>query len=298
MQCIKPVRITKNLSPQDFPDGLLVPCGQCIACRISKRREWTIRMLHELEDHKESCFVTLTYSENNVPENKSLKKEDLQKFMKRLRKSLEPTGRKIRYFACGEYGDKTERPHYHLIIFGLGLKNEDRSYIMDAWPYCDWSNRHIRNKSFGLVEPDSVRYVAQYIDKKFTGDKANVEYTKKGREPCFRCLSLGIGKNWCDKNRDQIIQSKKITFKGIPMQLPRYYINRLGIPTDSLREKSIETDLHLVEHYTGISDITRDEFYKYASVDEVIELEDAIRNAKKQNEKNLIAKSNLKTKKL
>ena len=298
MQCIKPVRLFKNLSPQEFPDGLLVPCGKCIACRISKRREWSVRMLHELEHHQKSVFVTLTYSDYYLPQNNSLKKEDLQKFMKRLRKSLEPTGRKIRYFACGEYGDQTERPHYHLIIFGLGLSNEDRTYIMDAWHYCDWSNSHIRNKSFGLVEFDSVRYVAQYIDKKFTGDKANAEYTEKGREPCFRILSLGIGKNWCDKNREQIIQNKKLTLNGIPMQLPRYYINRLGIPTDSLRDKSIEKDMHLVEKYTGVSDITRDDFYKYASVDEVIELENAISNAKKQNEKNLIAKSNLKTKKL
>ena len=298
MQCIRPVRLFKNLSPQEFPDGLLVPCGQCIACRISKRREWTIRMLHELEDHKESVFVTLTYSDNYLPENKSLKKEDLQKFMKRLRKSLEPTGRKIRYFACGEYGDQTERPHYHLILFGLGLSNEDRTYIMDAWPYCDWSNSHIRNKSFGLVEPDSIRYVAQYIDKKFTGDKANAEYTEKGRQPCFRCLSLGIGKIGVIKNREQIIQSKKLTLNGIPMQLPRYYINRLGIPTDSLREKSIEKDLHIVEHYTGVSEITRDDYYRFASVDEVLELENAIKSAKNQNEKNLIAKSNLKTKKL
>ena len=58
MQCINPVRLFKNLSPQDYPDGLLVPCGKCIACRISKRREWSIRMLHELEDHQKSVFVT------------------------------------------------------------------------------------------------------------------------------------------------------------------------------------------------------------------------------------------------
>ena len=69
------------------------------------------------------------------------------------------------------------------------------------------------------------------------------------------------------------------------MQLPRYYINRLGIPTDSLKDKSIERDMHIVEHYTGVSDITRDEFYRYASVDEVIELENAIKSAKIQNEK-------------
>ena len=83
---------------------------------------------------------------------------------------------------------KTERPHYHLIIYGLGLNIEDRTLIMDAWPYCDWSNSHIRNKSFGLVEPDSVRYVAQYIDKNLQEIKQMLSIPKKAVSLVFDAL--------------------------------------------------------------------------------------------------------------
>jgi len=129
MQCTNPVRLFrvrtkfgyKQINPSEYPDGLLVPCGKCMHCRVAKRREWSLRMLHELDEHEDSIFITLTYDEDNVPENMSLRKADLQKFFKRLRKAL--GDRTIKYFACGEYGDKTERLHYHSIIFGLSLKD-------------------------------------------------------------------------------------------------------------------------------------------------------------------------------
>ena len=103
MRCTSPVRL-RHLSPSLYPDGLLVPCGKCLACRIAKRTEWAMRMLHELSDYDDAVFVTLTYDEDHIPSNQSLKKSDLQKWFKRVRKEIEP--KKIRYFACGEYGEK------------------------------------------------------------------------------------------------------------------------------------------------------------------------------------------------
>ena len=73
--------------------------------------------------------------------------------------------KKIRYFACGEYGDRTARPHYHAIVFGLSLSSDDKQMVKDSWPFCDWSNCSIARNSFGMAEPDSISYVAQYIDK-------------------------------------------------------------------------------------------------------------------------------------
>ena len=133
MQCINPVRITKGLDVTRFPDGLLVGCGKCVMCRIAKRREWTLRLIHESVYWEDSVFLTLTYSDDYLPKNGSLDKRQLQLFIKRLRKSL--NGRSIKYFACGEYGDNTERPHYHLIIFGISLCQEDKEKVMMAWPY-------------------------------------------------------------------------------------------------------------------------------------------------------------------
>ena len=156
MQCTNPV----YLRDKDMD----VPCGKCLGCLISYRRMWSARMLHEAEYWDDAIFVTLTYSDEFVPKayltgRLTLKKEDLQKFFKRLRRRLdfESFGpsvrvRKIRYYACGEYGDKneyrkgkigTERPHYHMIIFGMRADRNDRNIIAECWPYADWSNPSI-----------------------------------------------------------------------------------------------------------------------------------------------------------
>lgn len=89
--------------------ALQVPCGKCIGCKSDKAMMWSIRCYHEASLHERNAFVTLTY-EDAPP---ALVKEDLQKFFKRARHSFD-----FRYFACGEYGEATHRPHYHALIFG------------------------------------------------------------------------------------------------------------------------------------------------------------------------------------
>lgn len=113
VKCVKP-RVIKCADGQHRT----VPCGQCIACRLNKVRDWTLRIMHEAKFYKDNVFLTITYSPENLPADGSIHKEDLQLFLKRLRKALGEE--KIRYFACGEYGEKYSRPHYHLIIFGIG----------------------------------------------------------------------------------------------------------------------------------------------------------------------------------
>ena len=236
MQCTNPVRLLPkrdklgrwSLDPSEYPDGLLVPCGRCMACRIAKRREWSIRMLHELSYHDDAVFLTLTYNDTYLPPNASLDKAALQKFFKRLRKRL--GDRKIRYFACGEYGDEGGRPHYHAIIFGLSLRAEDKKLVVESWPFCDWSNPKIFKGAFGLVEPDSIRYVAQYIDKKYTGDFAQKEYADKNREPVFKLSSLGLGKQFCDDNCARLSTDLSVTVNGIVAALR----DIISIGSDSL----------------------------------------------------------------
>ena len=94
----------------------LVPCGQCMACRINHQRQWATRMVHESYSHKESCFVTLTIDDEHRNATHSVDQRDMQLFIKRLRKELQP--QKIRIFFCAEYGTKSNREHYHAIIFG------------------------------------------------------------------------------------------------------------------------------------------------------------------------------------
>ena len=294
MQCTKPVTLQikyKSGRPSLlYPDGLTVPCGKCLACRISKRREWSLRMLHELDNHEDSCFLTLTYDDEHLPTADSLCKRDLQLFIKRLRKSLEP--RKIRYFACGEYGEETNRPHYHAIIFGLSLKDDDKKLVRQAWPFCDWNNYYINKKSFGLAEPDSIAYVAGYIDKKYSGDLANQEYKQKNREPVFRLLSLGIGKNYCDKYSEDLKNNMYVTIKGIKLSLPRYYINRLGIDTSQITKQAELTDCELTEHYTGLY-MSSIDLYKAGLPKENEMLIEGVKAAKNQHDMTLQAKSKI-----
>lgn len=171
------------------------PCGQCIACRLNRVRDWTIRLMHENRFHEHSVFLTLTYDEVHLPFDRSVHKEDVQNFMKRLRNHKKD----IRFFACGEYGEKYSRPHYHLIIFGLSMNDPlfkgkvyDRKskgyYLLSPL----WKNG---NMYIGDVTYSSCRYVASYVNKKQFGKKGKDFYEKNKIEPEFTLMSRrpGIG---------------------------------------------------------------------------------------------------------
>ena len=97
-----------------------LPCGQCIGCRLERSRQWATRLMKELRLHNHASFITLTYDDNNLPKTAdgvpTLCLRDMQLFLKSLRKHFQPV--QLRYFQCGEYGEKTQRPHYHMILFG------------------------------------------------------------------------------------------------------------------------------------------------------------------------------------
>lgn len=153
-------------------------CSQCMPCRINKSRLWVGRMLLELNDHVESAFVTLTYSDDSCPVGAVLVKKDLQDFIKRLRWYTQD--RSIRYFAVGEYGSLSWRPHFHLIIFGLSPTEE--IVVQKAW-----------TKGFvylGTAEKQSMAYVCSYVLK---GMKSAKDLRLKGRSPEFALMSKRPG---------------------------------------------------------------------------------------------------------
>lgn len=153
-----------------------LPCGQCMNCRVNKQRAWTARILLEWLVQPQAVFVTLTYSDDKLPLTveavPTLRANDLAKCWKRLRRS----GAALRYFACGEYGNQTQRPHYHAVIFGLGPEHE--GFINERW-----------DQGFVQVAdlvPARAAYCAQYTLKKMTkldDDRLG------GREPEFMRVS-------------------------------------------------------------------------------------------------------------
>lgn len=256
MQCTNPLEIY----PEGYEDGMEVPCGKCYSCRIAYRRQWSARMTHELPYHDRHLFLTLTYDDDNVPYNDSLQKIDLQNFFKRLRKNLAEK-RKIKHFSVGEYGERTQRPHYHSIIFGVGPHPEDKDLIISTWPYADWSVKSILNNAFGHVSTTSIQYVAQYIDKKFTGELDKQYYQTIKREPVFRLISQGIGKQYCLDNAEQLSKNLYINYNGQILSLPRYYITLLRrkeeednwfiFNDEQLGDKCAEKERMLVKKITG-----------------------------------------------
>lgn len=150
-----------------------VPCGRCPGCLLARSFQWSVRCTVESYYHKESYFLTLTYSKENLPEDGCLNRAHFQSFMKRLRKHF--SGYKLKVFYCGEYGDKRNRPHYHAIIFGLPLQQKDYRLIPVGYSkkgYMNYSNPHITRLwgkglvTIGTFSSDAASYVAQYTLKK------------------------------------------------------------------------------------------------------------------------------------
>lgn len=167
-------------------------------CRFNRRRMWTHRIMLEAQQHPYNSFVTLTYSDENIPDLASLVPKHLQDWFKRLRKEIEPS--RIRYYAVGEYGDQTWRPHYHIALFGYPACSRGfsqfrrRNSINTCCNNCDLI---ARTWQYGLVavgtlEVESAQYVAGYVTKKMT--KAD-DPRLNGRYPEFCRMSLrpGIG---------------------------------------------------------------------------------------------------------
>lgn len=153
--------------------GIPFPCGQCLPCRINRRRVWTHRLMLESYMHADSIFVTLTYSPEYLPPDLSIHKRDLQLFLKRFRRAVEP--RRIRYYACGEYGEHTHRPHYHAILFGAS--EADSETVNYCWGL---GMTHV-----GTFSQHSAQYVAGYVTKKFIkkGDGVEKEFSLMSRKP-------------------------------------------------------------------------------------------------------------------
>lgn len=174
-------------------DGNAYGCGQCVPCRKRKRLEWVHRMMLEASLYKDNAFVTLTFDKEGLPDDLSVSPRELSLFIKRLRKG----GSKFRYFACGEYGDSTLRPHYHLALFsfptcafGITRKKEYCCAVCSEVSRA-WGKGIIQ---CATLEAKSIAYVAGYVSKKMTRDS---DPRLKGRRPEFARMSLrpGIGYN-------------------------------------------------------------------------------------------------------
>lgn len=252
-------KMGKRLKYEDLmynPRVMLIPCGQCIGCRIQQREDWTTRI--ELEARQwpkeQVWFITLTYDDEHVPgmilktgellrkvqyvwkpgkkkpeSVQTLLYTDVQKFLKRLRKAYK---KQLRFFCAGEYGEQTARPHYHMILYGWEpedlkqlYKIHHNGYYTSEWLEKLWGNGQIQ---IAQAVPATYRYVAGYVTKKMyeiDGKKANTYYDLGQQKP-FACMSLkpGLGDSYYQEHKEEIWRQGYIQCtNGKKAQIPRYY---------------------------------------------------------------------------
>lgn len=287
--------ISGQLRRRDFneiksvdPDAFLVPCGKCIGCKMDYSRAWADRMMLELESNDgKGLFVTLTYDDDHLVDKEgnhvlgygSLYKRHLQLFMKRLRKELEKTDTKVRFFAVGEYGswENTHRPHYHLVLFGLCLDDLENKvpaganelgqkvYTCPLISNC-WNRGFI---SVGDVSWRSCAYVARYVNKKVLDPGENYLIESAELNPLFSLMSRkpGIAKKYLEDHPGcldytSIYISDSDGSKKI--NIPKYFVNQLKLTDpekadiiisqraayaqDHMMSKLSQTDLPLLDY--------------------------------------------------
>lgn len=208
-------------------------CGRCPACRINRTRDWTTRLILELErPGSRAFFLTLTYDDDHLPPGCNLSKIHVQHWIRYIRRKI-PL-KSLRYFVCGEYGEKRGRPHYHALLF----VNTD---LADPVSVCAVA---VEKWSHGNVDVDTrpvtaacIDYVASYLVKGYYDIR-----TIAGREKPFRLTSPGHGGYAYDYLTSQP--------RGLPKEIA-YYDKVLPVPK-YIRRKAKEDGVASEPHSTDL----------------------------------------------
>lgn len=215
-------------------------CGQCLPCRVNRSRQWKWRQFLESLLHEHNCFVTLTYDEDHLPRDSQLEPRALQLFLKSLRKAIAP--QRVRFFAVGEYGEQSLRPHYHLSLFGLSefsvysggsLVVRDRAgHIVGGAIYNSWKKGHVHVAEFNA---HTASYISGYIIKKLKDRKDGIshrvpEFARQSNRPGIGAGAMAViaktlletAHGW---EKGDIPSSLSVAGRSIP--LGRYLLRRL-----------------------------------------------------------------------
>lgn len=293
-----------NNNPNSIEEYIDIPCGKCAECRLNYAREWANRCMLEASMNESNYFLTLTYDDKHLPKKKkinydegddyvydiytgevlyespyhSLDKRDLQLFMKRLREHFPE--QRIRFYACGEYGGQTKRPHYHLILFGLKLDDRDLSYIRRSNKghryYISNAISKLWDKGFHIIADctwETCAYTARYVMKKHKGNDSGI-YDYYNYEPEFVTMSRrpGIAYDYYKKYKDIIYENDEIfveTNDGYKKFRPFRYFDRLLSVDDpdfynvrhDLREEFVKTQKMLKQ------ELSENEYYDILAIE-------------------------------
>ena len=214
-------------SPQNPNAPFENKCRTCAECRQIRAREWSLRCGFEGYEHEASCFVTLTYTDENNPI--FLIKDHLQKFKKDLRRQIEyhySKDIKIKTFDCGEYGDQTFRPHFHLIIFGFDFPDKylhgesKRGHKVYNSEFLDrvWNQGHATIQD---ATKDAAAYCALYAAK----ERHELPHHLQPY-PEFNTMSLSLGVEPILQKIDTHLQTDEIWFDGKKYSIPQIILDK------------------------------------------------------------------------
>lgn len=226
-----------------------IRCGRCLGCRMDYSQMWAARMTHEAAYHKNNWFLTLTYNDEHLPmrerintetgelqTSKTLVKGHVQEFIKRLREKYtldKQEETRIRYYACGEYGPKGGRPHYHLAIFNAPIVSLEKVGVgaKGSSLYTSPEIERLWNKGFitiGELTPASAGYIARYMLKKQKGDDKKY-YEEENIQAPFTLQSTmpGLGFQYYDEHKEEIYMQDCIILatqgRSRKIPVPAYY---------------------------------------------------------------------------
>lgn len=270
MPCYRPVTVWKPddggpISFRELKDHreMQIACNHCIGCRIMRQEAWAFRCYAESMMHKNNSFVTLTYDNDNVPTDGSLYHRHWQLFAKRLRKKLGP----FRFFMCGEYGEKTHRPHYHALLFGVQFPDVVRDNSIFAKEFLGkselldklWGKGHC---TIGEVTYQSARYCAGYAVKKkqsghddyLTVDAMTGEVTHRMPEYGKMSLKPGIGATWFEKFWPECVAHDGCFVYDRKVMIPHFFDDMLAqiAPerSEELKESRTKKAIEFIENRT------------------------------------------------
>lgn len=262
MKCISPKLIWPHRSVEwcdsHEESPILVPCGKCIPCLVAKRQEWSFRLEQEFKYSHGAHFVTLTYDQGHWPTNGSLDKKHLQDYLKRLRKK--DGTNQIRYYGVGEYGTRSGRPHYHLLLFG-GCEQHIRS----SWT--DSKGRPIGIVHVGSVTASSIAYCTKYVIQQKDYDEI--------RASPFALMSrrYGLGGRYLTDEMVQWHRENEANYAvrdGVKVRLSRFYKSKIWYSESerehissaskllSIQSSEKELDYYKKKHPTTWETVMRD----------------------------------------
>lgn len=261
MKCISPVSI-RRFNMFHVLESVAVPCGKCPVCQQNRIADWLFRIERDVENSPVSFFITLTYDDEDLPDDGLVSKKDVQDFFKRLRSNCEPQkiGKlpnckyiPLRYFLCSEYGSLHDRPHYHAIIWNVAPLDRFVSY--NELFETSWKHGFVY---IGNVTPASIRYVLKYMFK-------DAELSAEKQQSLFYLMSKGIGKSFIENgNNKSNIHDRFVPYLAIDhgrKRIPRYYKEKVWSKGE--RRRISDKSRRDCDPFFIVDDTNFEEYQKY-----------------------------------